>query len=107
MPSWETSAMPKSFRRRSLLATAGALGALGTLPFARSSIAQASRERVVVRIDQDIQNMDPAFRIGVEDGNIIRTVCQRLVEFKPSVLEWELDAAEEITQESDTVISFR
>lgn len=92
--------------RRTLLKAVPAAAGASVLGFGWSRVAHAAREQVVVRIDQDIQNLDPANRIGTEEGNIISAVFRKLIKFKPGVLDWELDAAESITQVSDTVIEF-
>jgi peptide/nickel transport system substrate-binding protein len=92
--------------RRTLLKAVPAAAGASILGFSWSRVAHAARDQVIVRIDQDIQNLDPANRIGTEEGNIIRAVFRRLIKFKPGVLEWELDAAESIEQTSDTVIDF-
>ena len=50
--------------------------------------------------------LDPAFRQGPNDGNIIRAVHQRLIAQKPNSVETELDAASELKQVSPTLIEF-
>lgn len=94
------------FSRRFALKGAGALAAVGAAPFAWTRRALAARERFVARIERDIQNLDPAFRTSTVEANILRVVQQRLVRFKPGAFEWELDAAESISQVSPTVIEF-
>ena len=66
----------------------------------------AGHERVVARIERDIQNLDPANRIGAVEGNILRAVQPRLAKFKPGVFEWEPDAAEKLEQVDDKTIEF-
>ena len=92
--------------RRRLLQGSAAIGATA-LPFLsqRAAFAQA-RDSVVVRVDRDIQNLDPARRIGTEEGNILRAVQRRLVMFKPGSYEYEPDAAETIEQIDETTIEF-
>jgi peptide/nickel transport system substrate-binding protein len=91
--------------RRSLLLTASGAAALPVLGFG-SSPAFAARDEIIVRIETDIQNLDPANRIGSIEDNIIMAVCQTLARFKPGSLEWEPDAAKTITQVSETEIAF-
>ncbi len=52
-------------------------------------------------------NLDPANRTGPIDVNVIWSVQQGLICFKPGSTEWELDAAEELEQVSDTEIRFK
>jgi peptide/nickel transport system substrate-binding protein len=92
--------------RRSVLKGAGALAALGAVPFGWPRRAFAARDRFTARIERDIQNLDPAFRTSTVEANILRVVQQRLVRFKPRVFEWEPDAAESVRQASPTVIEF-
>lgn len=96
--------MTHAFSRRALLGGgAAAVAALG-LPW--SSVVHAAGRELVVRLDKDISNLDPAYRTGPVDANVIRAVHQALIRFKPGSLEWELDAAERIEQVSDTLIAF-
>ncbi len=91
-------------RRRLMQATAGIVGSFlvpGTAVFADDG------RSVSVRIDREVKNLDPPFRTGQVDGNIIRAVFQRLISYKSSKFEWELDAAESIEQISPTEIAFR
>jgi peptide/nickel transport system substrate-binding protein len=92
--------------RRSTLKGAATLAVLGAVPLGWPSRAFAARERVVARMERDIQNLDPAFRTSTVEANILRAVQQRLVRFKPGSFEWEPDAAESIRQVSPTVIEF-
>ncbi len=57
-------------RRHALLATAALAAAPG------GARAQA-KPNIAVRIDRDVEVLDPAFRSGLQDGNIIRAVFQR------------------------------
>ena len=78
------------------------LGALTAHP-----VLAADHETLTLAMDRDIQGaLDPADRLSFTEGNIIRTVCQGLIEFKPGTFEWELAAAQSIKQDGDTVISF-
>jgi peptide/nickel transport system substrate-binding protein len=85
--------------RRALLAAAAAA------PLA-SAHAQA-RTRIAVRIDREIAVIDPSYRTAPWEGNVARTVCQRLVRQKANSTEMENDAAAEITQTSPTMLDFR
>ena len=93
--------MPMIVNRRTLLAGV----ALSALP----RDAGAAQERFVrVRIDRDVEVLDPAFRTGLQDGNIVRAITQRLVTVVPGGNgELAKDAAAELTQVSPTVIEFR
>ena len=79
--------------RRELLAGTAAMAGLMSLP----AMAQA-KTSIAVRIDRDLEVLDPGYRTGPWDGNVIRTVTQRLVKQKPSSAELENDAAAEIKQ---------
>ena len=87
--------MAMKLDRRSLLLTASGAAALPLLGLG-SRVAFAARDEVIVRIETDIKNLDPANRIGSIEDNIIIAVCQTLARFKPGSLEWELDAAKSI-----------
>ena len=98
--------MPRSLSRRSFLrATLGLAGAAAFAPLACGR--PASPGRVVVRTDRDIRLLDPAFRTGAVEGNVLRAIHRRLVRFEPESLEYELDAAAEITQVNPKRIDFR
>ncbi|MGG5810433.1 ABC transporter substrate-binding protein [Falsiroseomonas sp. CW058] len=92
--------------RRRLLA--GAAAAAGLAGAGGQALAQAApRSSIAVRVERDPEIIDPGFRTGPHDGNIIRVVYQRLLRHKPNSGELELDAAAEVTQASPTVIDFR
>jgi peptide/nickel transport system substrate-binding protein len=92
--------------RRRMLQGSAALGA-STLATGWPRLAfAAGHERVVARIERDIQNLDPANRIGAVEGNILRAVQPRLAKFKPGVFEWEPDSAEKLEQVDDKTITF-
>ncbi len=97
--------MGQTISRRSVLKGVTALAGAATALDWRHA-AHAARERLVVRNERDIQNLDPAFRIGAIEGNIMRAVFQRLVSFKPGSLEYAPDAAAEIKQPNDKLIEF-
>ena len=71
-----------------------------------TSIVQAAGGRLVVRLDEDLKNLDPAYRTGADRGERLRAVGQGLVKFKPGSTEWENDAAAEIKQVDDKTIEF-
>jgi peptide/nickel transport system substrate-binding protein len=97
--------MNLEFSRRRMLQGSAALGT-ATLAGGIPRVAFGAHASVTARIERDIQNMDPANRIGAVEGNIIRSVMPRLVMFKPGSFQWENDAAESVTQIDDTTIEF-
>lgn len=97
--------MTRTYSRRTTLKL-GAGAAAGAAILGFPSVARAARDRIVVRQDRDIQVLDPAFRIGAAEGNIISACCQRLASFRPGSLDYVPDAAESIKQVSDTLIEF-
>jgi len=100
--------MTRTISRRDMLkggaALFGAAAMAGAMP---NRAFAASHEPVLVATDVDLRNLDPANRTGPTDVNVILAVCQNLVKFKEGSLEYELDAAEEISQPSDTLIEFK
>lgn len=94
-----------SLSRRSLL-KGSAAAAMASLTSPLPAFAQG-HDRFVARMERDVQNLDPAFRISTVEGNILRATCQGLVTFKPDSTEWRLDAAQSIKQVSPTVIEFK
>lgn len=100
--------MTRTFSRRDVLkggaAFVGASAMAGVMP---AQTLAASHEPLIVATDVDLRNLDPANRTGPTDVNVILAVCQNLVKFKEGSLEYELDAAEEISQPSDTLIEFK
>lgn len=90
--------------RRQLLQASGAGAA--ALPFLTARHAFATRDSIVVRIERDIQSLDPARRIGSVEGNILRATMRRLAMFKPGSYEIENDAAETLEQVDETTIAF-
>jgi peptide/nickel transport system substrate-binding protein len=93
--------------RRRLLAGSTAAGALGLSRLPGASAQGAPRQSISVRVERDPEVIDPGFRTGPHDGNIIRVVYQRLVKHKSNSGELEMDAADEINQISPTTIEFR
>jgi peptide/nickel transport system substrate-binding protein len=92
--------MSLELNRRALLA-ASAVTALSP------AVRAQPRGRITVRIDRELAVLDPAYRTSPWEGNVARTVCQRLVRQKPNAVELENDAAAEITRVSPTLVEFR
>ncbi len=87
------------FTRRALVAAAPGL-------LLTRHVAAQPRTRYTARIDKDLANLDPAFRVSPQDGSVMWALYQKLVRFKPGSIDWELDAAQSIRQVSDTVVEF-
>ena len=99
--------MTLDLTRRRLLAGTAATGFAGLLDGQWEAFAQAGTPSTVnVRIDRDLDVLDPDDRKGPWDGNVIRTIHQRLIKQKPNSAELENDAAAEIKQVSPTAIEF-
>lgn len=100
--------MTNTINRREIMAGAATAGLLGALASGQGAFAQAGpRKTIAVRIDRDLTNLDPAHRTGAWDGNVCRSVFQRLMKQKPNSAELELDAAAEVKQVSPTVVEFK
>jgi peptide/nickel transport system substrate-binding protein len=95
----EFSVSRRAFVAGSVAAAASPL--LGAMP----ALAQV-KTSIAVRIERDITVLDPAFRGGPHDANVIRCVYQRLIKQKDGSVETELDAAAELKQVSPTLIEF-
>ena len=68
--------------------------------------AQA-KAAIAVRIERDVEVLDPAFRSGLQDGNIVRAVFQRLFTVAPGPGgALVADAASALRQVSPTVVEF-
>jgi peptide/nickel transport system substrate-binding protein len=94
--------------RRQILAGTAASGVAGAMSFPFAATAESGpKPNIAVRIDHDLDVLDPGYRTGPWDGNVVRTVCQRLVKQKPNSAEFENDAAAEIRQTSPTTVDFR
>ena len=93
-----------SLTRRTLLATAAtAASTAAMMPQAQSAAPRAS---IAVRVDRDFEVLDPAFRTGLQDGNIVRAITQRLIGTGYNGAGLTLDAAESVTQTTSTTIDF-
>ena len=101
--------MPIELNRRQVLAGTAATSLVGSVAAGQNAEAQGAgpRTSITVRIDRDLANLDPAQRTGPWDGNVVRTVHQRLMKQKPNSAELELDAAAEVKQTSPTMVEFR
>lgn len=71
-----------------------------------AGVRAATPDRQVLRIERDIQNLDPAERPGAVEGNVIRALCRNLVGFRRGSFELENDAAESIRRTDPTTIEF-
>ena len=89
-----------TIRRRTVLAGTAALA----LPVHAQT---APKTAISVRVDRDFEVLDPAFRTGLQDGNIVRAVMQRLITVAPGSGTLTLDAAASVEQVSPTVVEFR
>ena len=93
-------------RRTTLLGTASLLAASGAAR-GQGTPQGTPKTSIAVRIDRDAEVLDPAFRTGLQDGNIIRAVFQRLYTLAPGdKVELVPDAASNLTQVSPTVVEF-
>jgi peptide/nickel transport system substrate-binding protein len=92
-------------RRQFLLGTAAAAASAPFL-FRGRPVLAADHDQVVIRLDTDIGNLDPANRTGSTEDDILFAVCQNLARFDPNALDWSPDAAKTIKQVSDTEIDF-
>src|SRR3954471_21872052 len=99
--------MTLPINRRQALVGGAALLAAATTGLLRPRFAHAADDTITIRTEEDLNNLDPANRTGPIDVNVINAVQQGLIAFKPGSTGWELDAAEEIKQDSDTEISFK
>lgn len=84
-------------RRTALLATAATIAA--------SAARAQPKPGIAVRIDRDVEVIDPAFRSGLQDGNVIRAIFQRLYTVAPGG-DLVPDAASELKQTSPTTVEF-
>lgn len=101
--------MSVSIDRRQLLAGTAAAGLTGLADARHTADAQAAgpRANIALRVERDLEIIDPAFRTGPHEGVVIRGVYQRLIRHRPNSGELENDAAAEITQVSPTIVDFR
>src|SRR5688500_11489761 len=91
--------------RRSLLQSAAALGALAS---ARPRLGWAQDASVLrVRSYSDLQVLDPAHRKAQPEGDIMRCIYTKLIDYAPGdAWRWRPTGAAAIEQESPTRVSF-
>lgn len=96
----------RSIDRRQFIKGATAFGVMAVLP-AHTAIAQADKGVLRLRAYSDMRTLDPAFSAGVTDEEIQSCIYNKLVQYKPGrEWGWQLDAATNIEQVSDTRINF-
>ncbi len=93
--------------RRQVLLGGASITTVVALGGIHPAFANADHTKITVRVEKDLSNLDPANRSGPIDLNVIWSVQQGLISFKSGSTEWELDAAEELEQVSDTEIRFK
>ncbi|MFM9974390.1 MAG: ABC transporter substrate-binding protein [Beijerinckiaceae bacterium] len=91
--------------RRNFVAGTTAL-TLAQMNASGNPVQAQTKTTLTVRIERDINVLDPAFRTGPQDGNVFRAVYQRLIAPKAGSTEIQLDAASELKQISPTQIDF-
>lgn len=96
--------MARSLSRRAFVGASAA--ALSLASGARAPAFAQQKTSISVRIERDITALDPAFRGGPHDANVIRCVFQRLAALKLDGSGLDLDAASELKQVSPTLIEF-
>jgi len=69
-------------------------------------VLAADAGRLVIGIDEDLSNLDPAWRNSPIDDSIIRCVCSNLVSFLPGDYDYQNDAAESIDTGLTQTIGF-
>lgn len=86
---------------------AALLGATALLAAIRAHAQGTVHPHLAVRIDRDAEVLDPAFRTGLQDGNIVRAIFQRLYTIPPGkAFTLVPDAASDLKQVSPTEIEF-
>ncbi|MEA2782496.1 MAG: peptide/nickel transport system substrate-binding protein [Rhodospirillaceae bacterium] len=98
--------LDRGLTRRRLLQGAAMAGAMATLK-PRLSLAEDGKV-LRVRSYADIQNLDPAFRTGQPDGDVMQCIFAPLAHFKPNVDGWEAQplAAKTLKQLDATHVAF-
>jgi len=102
--------MARQFSRRNFVGAGVGTVAAGSIVMPFDLLAQAGaspKAAISARVDREFDSLDPAYRRGPAEGNVMRAVFQRLMTQKPNSTELELDAAAEVRQVSPTVIEFR
>lgn len=101
-----TDIIKSRLSRRSFLASAGAFGAasLAAPRFARS----ADGKTLKIRSYSDLQILDPAFRLSIPEGDIMRAIYAGLVVPQPGdEWGWQKHAVESIEQLDEVTIAFK
>jgi len=102
--------MARQFSRRNFVVAGVSMVGAGSVVMPFDLLAQSGggpKPSITVRVDREFDSLDPAYRRGPAEGNVMRAIFQRLVTHKPNSTELEPDAAAEIKQVSPTVIEFR
>ena len=100
-----STAKTTTMTRRQLLATTAGLA--GAALLGGSASAEAAKSQIAVRVRRDLTVIDPAFRTGLEDAQVIRAVYQNLITFKTGTTDIVMDAAESFERVSDTEFKFK
>ena len=96
-----------TFSRRNFLRAAGGGALAATLLPGSEVVAQGSLKILKVRMFQSTETLDPGWRLGTPDDDIMRSIWQGLIGVKPgNEWGWEKQLASEIVQESPTRIRF-
>jgi peptide/nickel transport system substrate-binding protein len=101
---WNDMTEQNSVTRRTILS--GAVGLTTAAMFPSSLVLAQSANRIVLRTSKEMQNIDPPFRAGVADGNVIHSVFQTLITYERGSFKHVLDAASRVDQVSPTEIGF-
>jgi len=102
--------MAKQFSRRDFMVAGVGVAGVGSAVMPFDLLAQTGggpRPGITVRVDREFDSLDPAYRRGPPEGNVMRAVFQRLMTQKPNSTDLEPDAAAEVKQVSPTIIDFR
>ena len=92
--------------RRNFLKTAAGATAAASFPYSEV-VAQGGLKILKCRSEAAIETLDPGWRLGTVDDNIMRSVWQGLIGVVPGEeWKWEKQLASEIVQESPTRIRF-
>ncbi|MSP48717.1 MAG: peptide ABC transporter substrate-binding protein [Alphaproteobacteria bacterium] len=92
--------------RRNFLTTAAGAALVATTP-GTEVVAQGGLKILKSRCAQAIETLDPGWRLGTVDDDIMRAVWQGLISVKPGEeWGWEKQLASDIVQESPTRIRF-
>jgi peptide/nickel transport system substrate-binding protein len=94
------------FSRRRFLRTAAGAAVMAAAPV-YEVVAQGGLKILKSRMFQATETIDPGWRLGSGDDDIMRSIWQGLIGYKPGEeWGWEKQLAEEIVQESPTRIRF-